>query len=369
MKRFAVVLVFGVLCASISACNITSPAATVNGSQISLSSFQNELNLVNASSSVRCAFDLQTGTKLPQTGAAAGTIPTQVADAELTQLIELDLYNQELVHLKSPVTPTFLTYATQDLPELLTPSSGSSPCGLTGANLVSALPSWYVKQQERFLADEEQMVSVIGKVNLGPAGVQNFYNSNPTDFHYLCMNALAVSTQAEAKADYTKINDGTPFATVAATSLNAQLSQYGFSPNGAYQNCEPLEYIGTDQQNWAAALNQVKLKVDAVTQPFSDSSQVDENGTNAWVLLQITKKETQPLTSSLVTGIREYLVHENLNALSQEQSKLLAQANITVDPQFGSWKSNKVGLLSEVAAPAVPKPAYLLNRKTDSATS
>jgi hypothetical protein len=359
-------VVLGAVAASLSACNWTPPAATVNGTQISESAFQNQLNLVSKNSDVRCALELLASKKIPAQGAATSTVPTEEADAELTQLIQSDVYNQELGRLHAPVNATFLSYARTDLPNDLTPATGSSPCGQTGQTLVSGLPSWFVNQLVTQLADEERLVSVVGHVNLGPKGVDAFYLANPNDFRYLCLDALATSTQAEATTDYQKIKGGASFSSIAeSSSLSADLAQYGFSANGAYEQCEPLAYIGDDQPNWAGALNDVSLDQGVVAPPFDDSSQVDNGGTDDWVVLEITKKETEPLNTTLSNEIRDYIIHENLAVLVNEQSKLFKSASVTVNPQFGAWKPNKNGILSEVAPPNAPVAAYALNPGVD----
>jgi hypothetical protein len=370
VRRIALFLVLGVAATALSACNWNSPAATVNGTQISESSFQNQLTEMSQSSDVRCALELLSNHSIPAQGAATSTVPTEEADAELTQLIQIDLYKNELARLHAPVNATFLGYAKTDLPDDLSATTGSSPCGLSGQTLVAGLPSWFVNQEVTELADEERLVSVVGHVDLGTTGVEKFYADNPDDWHYLCLDALGTTTQAEAESDYNKIKGGTSFSTVAqASSDNANLAQYGFTTNGAYEECEPLEYIGSDQSNWAGALDQVNLATGVVAPPFDDSAEVDNGGTNDWVVLEITKKETEPLSTSLSNEIRDYLIHENLQTLVNEQSKLFKNASVTVNPQFGSWKSNKEGILSEVAPPSAPKPAYTLDAGADGSSS
>lgn len=361
----------GVASASLAACNWTSPAATVDGNQISESSFQNQLTLMSQNSDVRCALELLSNHTIPAQGAATSTVPTEEADAELTQLIQTDLYSQELARLHAPVNATFMGYAKTDLPDDLSASTGSSPCGLSGQTLVSDLPSWFIKQETTQLAEEERLVSVVGHVDLGPTGVESFYRNNPDDFRYLCMDALGTTTQAEAESDYNKIKGGTSFSSVAQSSSdNANLSEYGFSTTGAYEECEPLAYIGTDQPNWAGALDQISLATGVVAAPFDDSSSTDNGGTNDWVVLEITKKETEPLSTSLSNEIRDYVIHENLQVLVNEQSKLFKDASVTVNPQFGSWKTDKKeGILSEVAPPSTPKSAYALNASADGSSA
>jgi len=349
-----------------SACNVNPPAATVNGVQISESSFQNQLNLLVGSSTVRCAIGMLTGEKtLPARGAGTDTVPTEDADAELSQLIDIKLYSQDLARLHTSVGSTYLGYARQTLPALFTPTSGSSPCGLTGTSMVSALPAWYVNQQVTLLAQEEQIISAVGHVNLGQAGIEAFYQENPNDFKYACLDALGTSTEAEATADVAKIKGGASFTSVAESdSMNAQLGSYGFTPDGTYP-CEPYAYIGQEQPNWAGALDSVQVKIGAVAPPFQDSSSVDYGGSGAWVVIELVRNTTQALTSQIALEIQEHLYSENADVFASEQAKILSKASVTVDPEFGNW----TGGLAQLKPPSVPKADYLLNRTADDATS
>ena len=152
MRRLPVFVALGALVAFGSACNFTTSAATVNGTQISESSFQTELQQISSNSTVRCAIGLLTGQTIEQQGAGTATVPTKVADTLLDQQIEQLLYTQDLSRLHTAVTTVYTTFVRSELGQFLTPSSGvTSPCGLTGTQLVAALPTWFVNQEVNFL--------------------------------------------------------------------------------------------------------------------------------------------------------------------------------------------------------------------------
>ena len=351
------------------ACNVTPPAATVNGAQISEGAFNSELQQVASNTDVRCAIGILTGQTIPRQGAGTDTIPTDLADAELSQLIEQKLYYQELASLGSSVTSTYLGYAKAFFPQYLTPTSGtSSPCGLSGSQLVSALPSWFVNRQIEILAAEERLVTLVGHVNLGQSGIDAFYKNNKSDFDELCLDAIATQTQAEANADRTKVLDGASWSSVAATSLDPQLGEYGYSQDGAYQ-CVPSTYIVDELPNWAGVLDNVDLKTGGVSAVFQDSPDVDEGGTGAYLFLKITKRQLQPLTQSVALDIQEYLVSEHASVLTSVQRSIFKKASVTVDPQYGSWSNGKTGGVAGVLSPAVPKSEYLLDPNADKSTS
>ena len=354
--------------ASLSACNVTPPAATVNGAQISEGTFQTQLNRVASNSDVRCAIGLLADATIPKAGAGTNTVPMQIADAELTQLIESTLYSQELARLRSPVSSTLLSYARASMPDLLTPSDGESPCGLTGGALVDSLPAWFVDEQVTQLADEENLAGVLGHVDLGTAGIQTFYKDNPTDFDEDCLDALATSTKAEADSDEARIASGASFASVAASSLNAQLGQDGFSSDGSFP-CEPEAYLTQDEPDWASALASVGNKIGKVAAPFQDSTSVDTNGTGDWLVIELAHREKQALTSTVALEIQQYLVSRNESLFSSEQTTLLRTAHVTVDPEYGSWSPGSKSVLPSVIAPRAPKADYLLNSNVDGASS
>ena len=370
MRRLPVVIVALAIVAVCSACNVTPTAATVNGTQISESTFHTELDRISSSASVRCALGLLTGQTVPKQGAGTATVPTKDADAVLSVMIDQVLYDQELARLKSPVDATYTAFAKSSLAQYLTPSSGgSSPCGTSGAQLVAQLPAWYVNQEVSFIASQARLTTALAHTDLGPAGVDAFYQNNPSDFQELCLDALATPTQAEAAADRTKLQHGATFASVAeSSSINTSLEQSGFSPDGTFP-CEPTAAIGTDEPNWAAALEAVHLKAGVPTAPFLDSSSTDQGGTGAWLVLELVKQEQVPLNAQVVLGIQDYLVSQNESGLATEQTRLLKAASVSVDPAFGAWRSSKVGALPGVLPPSTPKSGYVLNSGADLGTS
>ena len=297
-------------------------------------------------------------------------IPTKDADAVLSLMIDQVLYTQDLTRLKASVDTTYTSFAHNSLTQYLTPASGaSSPCGTSGAQLVAELPAWFVDQEVSFIASQARLTAALSHVDLSSAGVETFYRDNPADFQELCLDALATTTQAEAESDRTKIKDGATFASVAeSSSLNASLEQAGFSPNGTFP-CEPTSAIGSDEPNWAAALEDVKLKAGVPTPAFLDDSSTDQGGTGDWLVLEIVRTEQVPLNSQVSLGIQDYLVSQNESALATEQTRILHSASVYVDPDFGAWRSSKVGALPGVLPPSTPQSGDLLNPKADLGTS
>jgi hypothetical protein len=368
VRRLPVLILLVALVAACSACNVTPSAATVNGTQISESAFHSELDRVASSSSVRCAIGLLTGQSVPAHGAGTSTFPTKDADAVLSLMIDQILYDQDLSRLKSTVDATYTSFARSSLAQYLTPSTGSSPCGVSGAQLVAQLPAWYVNQEVSFIASQARLTAAIGHVDLSSAGVDSFYQDNPSDFQELCLDALATSTQSEATSDRSEIEHGASFASVAeSSSLNTSLEQAGFSPDGTFP-CEPTAAIGDDEPDWAAALEAVHLKVGVPAPAFLDSSSADQGGTNDWLVIELVKQQQVPLSSQVALGIQDYLVSQHETALATEQTRLLHSASVSVDPEFGAWRSSKKGVLPGVFPPSTPNPDYLLNRSADLGT-
>lgn len=369
MRRLPLPILLVTIIAICSACNVTPSAATINGTQISESAFHTELDRVSSSAPVRCAIGLLTGQSIPANGAGTDTFPTKDADAVLSIMVDQVLYTQDLARLKSSVDATYTAFAHSSLAQYLTPTSGTSPCGTSGAQLVGELPAWFVNQEVSFIASQARLTAVLGHVDLSPAGVESFYQNNPSDFQELCLDALATSTKAQASAARAKIENGASFASVAeSASINASLEQDGFSPDGSFP-CEPTAAIGTSEPNWAAALESVHLKAGVPTPAFLDSSSVDQGGTGAWLVLELVKQEQVPLSQQVAIGIQDYMVSQHESALATEQARLLHGASVGVDPEFGTWRSSKAGALPGVFPPSTPKSEYLLNKSADLGTS
>jgi hypothetical protein len=374
VKRLLVLIGVGALVALSSACNITSPAATVNGTQISESSFQSELQQISSNSSVRCAIGLLTGQTIPALGAGSSTVPTKVADIVLDQQIEQLLYNQALSRLHTSTGTVYTSFVREELPDFLTPASGaSSPCGLSGSELVAALPSWFVNQEVDYLSVQARLATALNHTDIGPSAVQAFYNSSAgkSEFEEDCLDALADSSQSAANSARSKLLAGTSFASVVrSSSINdtATLQQEGFTATGELP-CVPSAELAEDLPNWAGALLQVNQRIGDPAPAFLDSSQVDQGGTNDWLVIELVRKQEAPINQEITLDIQGDLLSQSEQDLAGEQTKLLAKASVTIDPQFGSWKPGSAGSPPQVEAPPLPKSGYLLNRSADLANS
>jgi hypothetical protein len=368
VKRILALVTIGVVVACTSACNVTPPAATVNGTQISDSALQNEVNEVAQNASVRCALGILTGSHIPVSGAGAQTVPTTLADAELTALINQQIYTGALTKVHVQLTSQFKGYARNFMPQYLTPSSGAGPCGVSGAQLLAELPAWFVNQQVDLLGSEEQLISVVGHVDLGQAGITAFYNDNPNDFVEFCLDVAAEKTQAAASADRTKLLNGASFASVAEASLDPTLAANGIQANGSFTCAAPTDILD-DLPNWAAALDNINLKQGEPTAAFQDVVGVDQGATGDWLVVELVSKEKVPLTQELGVEIQEALVSNNASVFVAEQAKLLHQADVTVDPEYGSWSTLTSKSLPVVRPPTYPSKNDLLNPGADSSTS
>jgi hypothetical protein len=374
VRRLTVLLALGAVVALGSACNLTSPAATVNGTQISESSLQSELQQISSNSSVRCAIGLLTGQTVPAHGAGDSTVPTKVADTVLDQQIEQVLYDQDLARLHTSVGTVYTSFVREELPQFLTPASGtSSPCGLSGSDLVAALPSWFANQEVNFLSAQARLSTALDHTDIGPAGVDAYYDSSTakSQFAEVCLDALAASDQSAAKAARLKILAGASFASVVrSSSINGTpaLVQEGFTLTGALP-CIPAVDLVDDLPNWAEALILVNQRIGYPTAAFLDSSQADQGGTNDWLVISLVRKQEAPLDQQIILDIQGTLLSQSESDLASEQTRLLAHASVTVDPQFGSWNPGKAGSAPEVAAPPLPKSEFLLNSNADSGSS
>jgi hypothetical protein len=374
VKRLLLLIVATALVALGSACNVTTPAATVNGTQISESSFQSELQQVSSSSSVRCAIGLLTGQTIQAQGAGNSTVPTKVADIVLDQQIEQILYTQDLARLHTALGTVYTSFVRQELPQFLTPSSGTATsCGLSGAGLVAALPSWFVNQEVNFLSAQARLSTALNHTDIGPAAVEAYYNSSTGrgQFEEVCLDALATSSKAQADAARSKILGGASFASVVrSSSLNdtPALQQAGFTATGVLP-CIPADDVINDLPNWAEALIQINQRKGVPAPAFLDTSQADQGGTNDWLVIELVRDQEAPLNPQISLDIQGALLSQSEGNLAAEQTRLLSKASVTVDPQFGSWTAGKAGSPPEVVAPSLPKSGYLLNRSADLGTS
>ena len=342
-------LAFGV---ATTGCDVSPPAATVDGATITQSQLDAQLSDVVQNQFTGCVLELQ-GTDLPSSlhGAGGSTVSSQLASYELSTMILEQLITQDLARLHRSVSTSDVSAARTDLEAQLdssiesSSSSGSPTCAadLNGGELLERLPAGFSSQQVRYLADEEQLAVAVTHLDLSASAIEHYYFVHASQFAEVCLSDIEVASQAQAQSISSTISSGaSTFAAEARqNSLDTSTAQ-----NGGAIPCVPSSEV----QNATILSAIASLSSGQVSQPVQVST---SSGGTAWLLLELTGRPELPLTE-VAPQIRLTLLSGKDTGLSREFDRITTRARVTVDPQYGSW-SHLHGV-----EPPVPPPAKYL---------
>jgi parvulin-like peptidyl-prolyl isomerase len=357
VKRFLPLVVLAALGALATGCDVSPPAATVGSQTITQSELDAQLSQIAASAYAQCALQMQ-GVNLPSplSGVGDNTVNTSFATFELSTLVLERLVDEDLARHHQAVTAADVDAARADFVAQMTPSSSPSPCpsAVSGSRLVSLLPASFVDEQVRFLAAQERLAALIGKVDISQAALRQYYDTHGADFAEICLSDIAVQTQQQAQQIHDAIAAGTTsFADEARqSSIDTQTA-----PNGGQIPCVPSSQI----------VNSVILGAINGLNPGQISQPVFEpqagGGAGVWFVLQVDGRPQIPFAQA-EPQIRQQLLSAQNTAVSAEFSVLTRTAKVTVDPRYGSWSPDQ-----GVHSPLTPRPADLLSPSADQAGS
>jgi len=343
------------LAAGGTACDLSPPAASVDGMSVSRSQLDAELSAISHSAYAQCALQLQ-GVNLPSTltGAGGFTVSSDLASYELSTLVVERLADQDLTRLGHPVTSTDLADARTDLAsELTAGASSSSPCpgGITGQLLVQRLPAGFRSGEVHFLAAQEQLAITLGHVDVGQSALLAYYQSHPSQFRQLCLSDIAVTSQAQAQSIRGAIEAGKEtFATEAEqNSIDTQTAA-----NGGEIPC-----VAASEVVNGAILDAISgLSQGQISQPVFENAS-SSGGSGVWFLLELDGRPAIPFAQA-EAQIRQQLLAAQDSTVSAAFSRLAKAAKVTVDPRYGSWSPE-----SGIQPPEPPPAADLLSRTAD----
>ncbi|HLN43094.1 MAG TPA: peptidylprolyl isomerase [Acidimicrobiales bacterium] len=359
MKRLLALVVLGALCAGAAGCDLGPTAATVNGLTISQSSLQDQLSAITGSSVAQCALSIeesQSGGTLPPVGGTGdATVSTQFTAFELNGLIEQSLEQWSLARHHVEVTSSDVATAGQDYASQLEAAAAQtgSPCGLTGASLVGALPKKFLDRQALSLAYQEKLEEVVGHVDVSPAALRAYYDAHLTDVTQLCLNLIIATDQASAQAIHDKIAAGTSFATASQDpGVNSN------SPAGGQGPCVyPSDVVA--QLGPAAATAVEALGDGQLAPPQGIPVQSSTGATTVWVVIGVRQHHLVPFATA-ESGLRQGLLGMGGAKLTAALTSVVRSARVSLDPRYGTWSPGH-----GVAPPTSPKPAFLLNPAVD----
>jgi parvulin-like peptidyl-prolyl isomerase len=354
VRRLLLLAALAALSAAGTACDVSPPAATVDGSTVSRSQLDSQLSAISKSSYAQCALELQ-GLSLPSslTGAGDFTVSSQLASYELSTLVVGQLIDRDLARRGRSVNTGDLADARADLATQLTPSGGSaSPCpgAIAGETLVDRLPAGFRDQQVQFLAAEEKLAVTLGHVDVSPAALLAFYRAHPTQFQEVCLSDIAVDSQSQAQSLRAAIVSGS--ATFAAEAEQNSLDT-DTAASGGQIPCVPSSEIVNSVIVSAIA----GLSAGQISQPVFEQTSSSVGG--IWFLLEVDGRPSIPF-SQAESQIRQQLLSAQNATVSAALSRAAKAAKVSVDPRYGSWSAAE-----GISPPKAPPEADLLSSSAD----
>lgn len=338
--------------ALVSACQVTPTAASAAGSDISVSTLNTELHTFETTVAGGCLLQLEDAelTSIDGQGSGGpGTYSMTFVNAVLNNQVG-DLLAQQFAATKGlSVSSSDLSSARSDLESTLdgeisqevqdSESEGTvsycesaSGSDITGAQLLDALPAQVAAAQVRNQAVDEKLLA--RGADLSSQAVAKYYNANQSLFTEACVSLIVTDTQAHADQLVAQINGGASFASVAkANSLDTQTQASGGALGCSYT-------LSQVEQN---------LQVQTVTvgQPLTP---LQDSSTGQWLIYEVTSQQVEPLALATSVVRRELLqTTANVDRVSKEIVAFAGTVDVTVNPQYGTWK--KLAVVPPVGPP------------------
>ena len=339
-----------------SACDITPPAATANGTTISVGTLNTELATLENSTAGACLLQVEE----PQLAAASvqgsggeGTYTMAYTNAVLESQVGELLAEQFARSRGLTVTDADLSSARTDFISTLngeisaavsnSAQSGSlSACetasgsGISASALLAALPASIAAGQVLNQAYDEKLLA--DGADLSAAAVLAYYNANRADFTVDCVSRIVTATEAQANQVVAQLNAGASFAALAkASSIDAQTAANGGSLGCTYTQAAVLQNLGIST-----------IVVGRPTAPIQSGSD--------WYVYVVPSQTLEPLSAAGSVVRRELLQSTpNVDRVSKEIVAFARHSEVSVDPQYGTW--NRLNIV----APVAPKPEYLVS--------
>jgi hypothetical protein len=329
-----------------SACGDTvrPSAATVNGTTISQSAVDDELEAIEGNQAYITQIESGGGSVR---GQGKGTLSNAFVSRVLTRQIFLQLVHNEVVRKKLTVTTTGTEAQVEQ--------------SVGGKQVWDKFPKAYRETLVRRNAEVSALQSSLSSVKVDAAAIKAYYDEHASEFSQTCVSHILFSVndatgapdqaKTAAQADALKaqaadvkrqIDGGADFAAMAK-----QYSTDGGSKDtGGDLQCGPA---GRFVPEFEQAMD--KLAVGQVSDPVQ--TQFGQH------LIKVTDRKQQPI-EEVTPQIQQQLEAGGQQALSEFLQKALTKAKVTVNPRYGKFSKDpqSPGVIPPEAPPTTePGPA------------
>ena len=336
-----------------SACNVTPPAATVNGTTLSVSSLNDQLQAFDSTQVGRCLLTAETGqiTPFQTTGAGGpGTYDMAFADSILENQVGNQLAAQLAASKGLKVSASDLQTAQQNFVaslsgEISAAAQQASQTGtgtycvatsgqaLTGTQVLSALPASIRNALIANNAVDEKLLA--DGANITNAAIASYYAANQSLFTTDCVSWIVTSSQDLANSYVAQLQAGAAFGDIAkAHSLDTQTA-----PGGGALGCTFTE---------SQVLQALQIQTAPLSTPIGP---IQDPSSGAWEIYEVASQSVAPL-SQVRSGVVQQLLQStaNGNRIAKEIQTFAHRSTVSIDPQYGRWRNQ--GVVAPVAPPA-----------------
>ncbi len=368
MKRFVVLLVVlagGLLAAALA---IPTNAAVVNGTSVSQAQLNSDVHAVAGSADYQCFLNAQTyiesqgSAEAPPvsgagTGQNAGDHPT-ATNAFVSQSLqqEIDLQTVDQLAARNQVTVTqsqldaahqvYETEVTQVMAEIAQTAQGENPafsCSvtgkpLTGAEILSTLPTSYVDRQVQYIASVTALREHFSGYGSSEAGLLRYYQSHLSAFDTGCLTVAVYTSQSDATAAKASVTSGAPFSTVASATQG-----------GGPQGCIVLAQLAAELPSSAHLQT---LPLNTVSDPINDNGM--------YLLVELTER-THTDFSAVKSLVSQSVQQAGATKTQTALAAVQRHSDISVNPQYGVW----VPVPGQILVPLAPAASDVPNAKAN----
>lgn len=327
--------VFVALAVLASACgSAQATAVTVNGSEISRKSVDEEMIQIRDNKKYRQAINLP---DLEGTG-KKDTFKAEFAAQVVTLRIYYALVHQELGKRDVKVAEADLKAARAEVENQVgtDPRTGQPAKGL-GKKVIDGFSADYQEMLILRQAEVAKLQEVLAKVDTSDKAIRKYYDEHQAEFAEVCTKHVLLDTKEAADKVVADLRGGGDLAVIA----EAQSKDPSAKQNKGDLGCSsPASYVE------AFAKSTASQPVGAIGEPVQTNF--------GWHVIQVYKR-TQKSFAEVKDQIREQLSTPSGDALNSWLVAALKKAKIEIDKRFGTFdRTPGQGQLPRVVPPEAP---------------
>ena len=302
-----------VLTLLLGACGVfgSASAASVNGRDIGETDLQDELSAIRDNAQYRQALESGFGGSL--LGQSEGTFNAVFAARVLTLQIYYELAGQYLTDKHIDITRDMLDAARQD-----------AVAQAGGQEVFQRFPERYrdliVRRRAVVVALDEEL----GRDFRRPGAVEQYFQQHADQFEQLCASHILVGSKEKAAELRSRIEAGADFAELARQESTDTAS----AQQGGDLGCRTAGTFVPEFEDAAA-----KVPVGQVSPPVQTAF--------GWHLI-LVRERRQPSLDEVRSDVEQRLATLAQDAFNQWLADAAADADIDVNPRYGTWSSRSV---------------------------